>query len=225
MISSQQFGLPVFDLTVLDTEMAAVALVQETLITKLKAMPLFKRGNKLFIAISSPTNIHALGEFKFATGMSTETALVQENPLIEFIEKAVRSMDTGIEGMMLDDSLEDLDIRSDEEEQARPTQADAEEAPVVNYVNQLLLDAINKSTSDFHFDTYQKRYRMRYRIDDILSEVASPPISKRSISPVPCGKPLESIGDDTRPGPDPAAVRLPHRKTDPGTVIKRVKLR
>jgi len=138
MISSQEFGLPVFDLTVMDTEMAAFALVQEKLINKLDAIPLFKRGNKLFIAISSPTNTQALDEFKFATGMSTEAILVQEDQLADFIEKAVRAMDTGMDDM-LDDDLEDLDIGGGEEEQEGPTAAEVDDAPVVKYVNKILL--------------------------------------------------------------------------------------
>ena len=176
MFSSQEFGLPVFDLTVMDTELAAFALVPEKLIAKLNAIPLFKRGTKLFIAISSPTNTQALDEFKFATGLSTEAILVQEDQLAEFIEKASAAMDTGMDDM-LDDDLEDLDIGGDEEEQAGPTQADAEDAPVVKYVNKILLDAINKGASDIHFEPYEKRYRVRYRVDGILAEVASPPIS------------------------------------------------
>ncbi|MCP4767008.1 MAG: type IV-A pilus assembly ATPase PilB [Gammaproteobacteria bacterium] len=176
MISSQEFGLPVFDLTVMDPEMGAFSLVPEKLITKLNAIPLFKRGNKLFIAISSPTNTQAVDEFKFATGLSTEVILVQEDQLAEFIVKAVATMDTGMDDM-LDDDLEDLDIGGEEEEQAGPTAADAEDAPVVKYVNKILLDAINKGASDVHFEPYEKRYRVRYRVDGILSEVASPPLS------------------------------------------------
>jgi len=176
IISSQEFGLPVFDLTVMDTEMGAFSLVPEKLINKLSAIPLFKRGNKLFIAISSPTNTQALDEFKFATGLSTEAVLVQEDQLAEFIEKAVATMETGMEDM-LDDDLEDLDIGGEEEEQEGPTAADAEDAPVVKYVNKILLDAINKGASDIHFEPYEKRYRVRYRVDGILSEVASPPLS------------------------------------------------
>jgi type IV pilus assembly protein PilB len=176
MVSSQEFGLPVFDLTVMDTELAAFALVPEKLIAKLNAIPLFKRGTKLFIAISNPTNTQALDEFKFATGLSTEAILVQEDQLAAFIEKASAAMDTGMDDM-LDDDLEDLDIGGAEEEPAGPTQADAEDAPVVKYVNKILLDAINKGASDIHFEPYEKRYRVRYRVDGILAEVASPPIS------------------------------------------------
>jgi type IV pilus assembly protein PilB len=177
MISSQEFGLPVFDLTVMDTEMSASSLVPEKLINKLNAIPLFKRGNKLFIAISSPTNTQALDEIKFATGMSTEAVLVQEDQLASFIENAISAMDSGMDDM-LDDDLEDLDISGGEdEEQEGPTAADADDAPVVKYVNKILVDAINKGASDIHFEPYEKRYRVRYRIDGILSEVASPPLS------------------------------------------------
>ena len=176
MISSHEFGLPVFDLSVMDTELAAFNLVEEKLILKLNAVPLFKRGNRLFIAISIPTNTQALDEFKFATGLSTEAVLVQEDQLAEFIEKAVSAMDTGMDDM-LDDDLGDLDIGGEEEEQQAASAADAEDAPVVKYVNKILVDAINKGASDIHFEPYEKRYRVRYRIDGILSEVASPPIN------------------------------------------------
>jgi type IV pilus assembly protein PilB len=176
MISAHEFGLPVFDLSVMDAELAAFNLVEEKLILKLNAVPLFKRGNRLFIAISSPTNTQAMDEFKFATGLSTEAVLVQEDQLAEFIEKAVSSMDTGMDDM-LDDDLGDLDIGGEEEEQQTANAADAEDAPVVKYVNKILVDAINKGASDIHFEPYEKRYRVRYRIDGILSEVASPPIN------------------------------------------------
>jgi type IV pilus assembly protein PilB len=175
MISSHEFGLPVFDLDVMDTEMAAFNLVEEKLIMKLNAVPLLKRGNKLFIAISSPTNTQALDEFKFATGMSTEAILVQEDQLAVFIEKVTSAMDSGMD--MLDDDLENLDIGVDDEEEPGPTAAEVDDAPVVKYVNKILLDAINKGASDVHFEPYEKRYRVRYRIDGILSEVASPPIT------------------------------------------------
>lgn len=177
MISSREFGLPVFDLSAMDTELAALTLVEEKLISRHNAVPLFKRGNKLFVAISSPTNTQALDEFKFNTGLSTEAILVQEDQLSIFIEKAVSAMDTGMDDMMLDDDLENLDIGGEEDEQKAATQAEADDAPVVKYVNKILLDGINKGASDIHFEPYEKRYRVRYRIDGILSEVASPPIN------------------------------------------------
>jgi len=176
-ISSNDFGLPVFDLSAMDIEHAALTLVEEKLITKLDAVPLFKRGNRLFVAVSNPTNTQALDEFKFNTGLSTEAILVQEDQLRAFIEQAVRAIDD-VGGMdeMLDDDLENLDIGPGEEESAA-SRAEADDAPVVKYVNKILLDAINKGASDVHFEPYEKRYRVRYRIDGILAEVASPPIS------------------------------------------------
>ena len=176
MISSKEFGLPVFDLSAMDTEMAALTLVEEKLITRHNAVPLFKRGNRLFVGLSNPTNTQALDEFKFNTGLSTEAILVQEDQLTIFIEKAVRAMDTGMDDM-LDDDLENLDIGGEEDEPSAATKAEADDAPVVKYVNKILLDAINKGASDIHFEPYEKRYRVRYRIDGILAEVASPPIS------------------------------------------------
>jgi len=177
-ISSNDFGLPVFDLSAMDIEHAALTLVEEKLITKLDAVPLFKRGNRLFVAVSNPTNTQALDEFKFNTGLSTEAILVQEDQLRTFIEHAVQAIDD-VSGMdeMLDDDLENLDIGPEEEDATTTSQAEADDAPVVKYVNKILLDAINKGASDVHFEPYEKRYRVRYRIDGILAEVASPPIN------------------------------------------------
>ncbi len=178
MASSQEFGLPVFDLSSLDSEHAAITLVSEKLISKHHAAPLFKRGNRLFVAISNPTNMQALDEFKFHTGLSTEAILVQEDQLDIFITKALSAMDDDMDDMLLDDDLENLDIEAGEEQETdAPTQNDANDAPVVKYVNKILVDAINKGASDIHFEPYEKRYRVRYRVDGILAEVASPPIS------------------------------------------------
>ena len=177
MTSAEEFGLPVFDISAMDIEHAAFTLVDEKLITKHHALPLFKRGNRLFVGISNPTNMQAVDEFKFNTGMSAEPILVQEDQLDEFIEKAISAMDTNMDDM-LDDDLENLDIEAgDEEEDSGPTQSEANDAPVVKFVNKILLDAINKGASDIHFEPYEKRYRVRYRIDGILHEVASPPIN------------------------------------------------
>jgi len=178
MASSEEFGLPVFDLSAMDTEQAAITLVSEKLISKHHAVPLFKRGNRLFVAISNPTNMQALDEFKFNTGLTTEAILVQEDQLDSFIDKAISAMDDDMDDMLLDDDLENLDIEAGEEEEGdAPTQNDANDAPVVKYVNKILVDAINKGASDIHFEPYEKRYRVRYRVDGILAEVASPPIN------------------------------------------------
>jgi len=176
-VLSKEFGLPVFDLSVMDIEFAAMGLVDEKLIVKLEALPLFKRGKRLFVAISSPTNTQALDEFKFNTGLSTEGILVQEDQLRAFIEQALSAMDDDMDEMMLDDDLENLDISAGEEEADTASKEEANDAPVVKYVNKILVDAINKGASDIHFEPYEKRYRVRYRVDGVLAEVASPPLS------------------------------------------------
>ena len=176
-VLSKEFGLPVFDLSVMDIEFAAMSLVDEKLIVKLEALPLFKRGKRLFVAISSPTNTQALDEFKFNTGLSTEGILVQEDQLRAFIEQALSAMDDDMDEMMLDDDLENLDISAGEEEADTASKEEANDAPVVKYVNKILVDAINKGASDVHFEPYEKRYRVRYRVDGVLAEVASPPLS------------------------------------------------
>jgi len=176
-VLSKEFGLPVFDLSVMDIEFAAMGLVDEKLIARLEALPLFKRGKRLFVAISSPTNTQALDEFKFNTGLSTEGILVQEDQLRAFIEQALSAMDDDMDEMMLDDDLENLDISSGEEEADTASKEEANDAPVVKYVNKILVDAINKGASDIHFEPYEKRYRVRYRVDGVLAEVASPPLS------------------------------------------------
>ncbi len=177
MSSAHEFGLPVMDLSAMETDETTLTLVDEKLISKLHAVPLHKRGNRLFVAISNATNMQAIDEFKFNTGLSTEAVLVQEDQLDKFIDKAVSAMDSGMDDMLLDDDLENLDIEAAEEDTDAPTKSDAEDAPVVKYVNKILVDAINKGASDIHFEPYEKRYRIRYRVDGILAEVASPPIS------------------------------------------------
>ncbi|RLA09133.1 MAG: type IV-A pilus assembly ATPase PilB, partial [Gammaproteobacteria bacterium] len=178
--ASADFGIPVFDLEALDLEMAATKLVGEKLIRKHHSLPIFQRGQRLYVAVSDPTNFHGLDEIKFNVGLSTEAVLVEEDKLSRIIEKALEQQDEEIAGLddFGDDNLDDLDLVSDEEENTADAASDAEidDAPVVRYVNKLLLDAINKGASDLHFEPYEKRYRIRFRVDGILKEVAAAPI-------------------------------------------------
>ncbi len=178
--ASSDFGIPIFDLDSLDIEASATKLVGEKLIRKHHSLPLYKRGQRLFVAVSDPTNYQGLDEIKFNVGLSTEAILVEEDKLTVWIEKALEQEEepTGLDDFG-DDDLEDLDLISDEEEGAEETanEADVDDAPVVRYVNKILLDAINKGASDLHFEPYEKRYRIRFRIDGVLKEVAAAPIS------------------------------------------------
>ncbi len=176
--AANEFGVPLFDLDAMDMELAATALVNEKLIRKHNALPLIKRGNRLYVAVSDPTNILALDEFKFATGTNTEAILVEEDKLAKLVEKILEAMDTTMDG--LDDaSLEDLDITGGDEEEKNDnvSEQDTEDAPVVRFVNKVLLDAINKGASDIHFEPYETLYRVRFRQDGMLHEITNPPIS------------------------------------------------
>jgi len=176
--AANEFGTPVFDLDVMDMDMASTSLIDEKLIRKHNALPLTKRSSRLYIAISDPTNIEALDEIKFATGINTEAVIVEDDKLAKLIEKTLEAMDTTMEG--LDDAdLDDLDISGGDEDAAGDdvSETETEEAPIVRFVNKILLDAINKGASDLHFEPYEKAYRVRYRVDGMLQEVAAPPIN------------------------------------------------
>lgn len=176
--AANEFGIPLFDLNSMDMEVAATKLVGEGLIRKHHSLPLFKRANRLFVAVSDPTNFQGLDEIKFNVGMNTEAVLVEENKLTTVIEKVLEEQESTQLDDIGDDDLDDLDIVSDEDSREDGiSDADVDDAPVVRYVNKLLLDAINKGASDLHFEPYEKRYRVRFRVDGVLKEVASPPVN------------------------------------------------
>lgn len=175
--ASREFGVPLFDLRSLDLSMAPVSDVSENLIRKHHALPLFKRGNRLFVGVSDPTNLTALDEIKFNTGMATEAILVEEDKLTKIIEDALSAADGGMAG--LDDvDLEALEVSGGEapDEADDITTVDADDAPVVRFVNKVMLDAINKGASDIHFEPYEKKFRVRLRQDGVLIELANPPV-------------------------------------------------
>jgi len=174
----QEFGVPLFDLSAMELENAPVSLVEERLIRQHHALPLFKRGNRLFVGVSDPTNLQALDEIKFHTGIVTEAILVEEDKLTKAIDTALDSADTAMSDL-LDEDLDNLDISGgDEEDQADDSiDADIDDTPVVRFVNKVLLDAINKGASDIHIEPYEKTFRIRFRQDGVLHEVAEPPVS------------------------------------------------
>ncbi|MCW8907447.1 MAG: type IV-A pilus assembly ATPase PilB [Sedimenticola sp.] len=176
--ASQEFGVPMFELDALDIAVAPIGLVDEKLIRKHHALPIFKRGNRLFLAVSDPTNIQGLDEIKFHTGLSTEAIVVEEDKLVRVIETALEANDTSMSDL-LDADLDNLDISTDDQADSDKKEGDldVDDAPVVRFVNKMLLDAINGGASDIHFEPYEKTFRVRLRQDGILHEVASPPIN------------------------------------------------
>ncbi len=176
--AAEEFGIPVFDIEVIELEPDIIKLVDEKLVRKHHALPLYKRGNRLFVAVSDPTNLTALDEIKFHVGANTEAVLVEENKLKEIIEKAMAGADTSLAELSGDSDLDNLDIGGgDETEDSSSGDTDLDDAPVVRFVNKILLDAINSGASDIHFEPYEKTYRIRYRRDGVLKEIATPPIA------------------------------------------------
>ncbi len=177
-IAANEFGIPLLDINAIDPEVIPKGLVSEDLIKKHQVIPLYKRGNRLYVAVSEPTNLVAIDEIKFQTGTNTEPVLVEADKLTQFIEKMLEAESDGMDEM-LDDDLEDVDF---EDTDAAPSDeaassSDADDTPIVKFVNKVLLDAIKKGASDIHFEPYEKRYRVRLRIDGVLREVASPPVA------------------------------------------------
>ncbi|EAR21819.1 type IV-A pilus assembly ATPase PilB [Nitrococcus mobilis] len=176
--ASSEFGVPLFDLTVLEINHSVVSLVTEKLIRHHRALPIIKRGKRLYVAVSDPTNLEALDEFKFHTGLSTDPVLVEDDQLGRIIDQALERADDVLSDMDLDEDLENLDISAgDTERESDVGDSDAaDDAPVVRFVNKVLLDGINKGASDIHFEPYEKQYRVRFRQDGVLREVTAPPI-------------------------------------------------
>ena len=175
--NSVEFGIPLFDASVLDLAQAATKLVSEELIQKHMILPLYKRGNRLFVGISDPTNTRALDELKFATNLTVEPILIDEETLKRVTEKALSVSDSLSDGMNDSDGLENLevgDIDANESEQADPNKAD--DTPVVKFVNKVLVDAIKRGASDIHFEPYENDFRVRLRMDGILRSVAKAPV-------------------------------------------------
>lgn len=173
--ASRGFGVPIFDLDVLDPTVIPNDLVAEKLVRTHHALPIFKRGNRLFLAVSDPTNHQGLDEIRFNTGLASEAILVEEDKLNRMIDKVMDAQETGMDEL-LDADLDNLDISTgDDEGSGDESNLDVDEAPVVRYINKILLDAINQGVSDIHFEPYEYTYRIRYRQDGMLHEVANPP--------------------------------------------------
>jgi len=176
--AAYEFGAPLFDITAIDMDALAVKLVDEKLVRKHQSLPLFKRGNHLFVAIADPTDLQALDEIKFQTGLHAQAIVAEQIHLSKLIEAALNSEASSAMDDLGDASLDDLEISGgDEEIEQNAGEAEVDDTPVVRFINKVMLDAINKGASDIHFEPYEKKYRVRFRQDGILREVASPPTS------------------------------------------------
>jgi type IV pilus assembly protein PilB len=174
----EEYGTPLLDLNEFELASIPEDFLNKKLIEKHRCLPLFKRGNRLYIGTSDPTNIAALEDFQFSAGLHAEAILVEEDKLAKALEKILEEDISGLDLGGMDEAalaaieISDTDNRSDES-----TGESSDDAPIVIYINKILTDAIRKGASDLHFEPYEKRYRIRFRIDGILHEVSEPPIS------------------------------------------------
>jgi type IV pilus assembly protein PilB len=179
-IASEEFGSPVFDLDALSHESIPQKLVDDKLIRKHRTLPIARRGNRLFLAITDPTDLHALDEIKFNTGINTEAVLVEADKLQTAIDRYLNSQEESLGDALggLDEDLDDLDVQSVNDSTTNENEnTEADEAPIVKYINKVLLDAIKGGASDIHFEPYEKSYRIRFRTDGVLHEVSRPPVN------------------------------------------------
>ena len=175
--ASHEFGVPLLDLDAIDIDIDVIRAVDQKLITKHRVLPLVRRGQRIFLGISDPTNLQAIDDIKFQTSLRIDPVVVEQDKLEERITKAMEAVDTTMSGLEDDDfDLENLDIGSPEEDAEEIQRDDIEDAPVVRFVNKILLDAIKRGASDVHFEPYEKYFRVRTRLDGVLSEVAQPPV-------------------------------------------------
>ncbi|MCY1201751.1 type IV-A pilus assembly ATPase PilB [compost metagenome] len=179
-MAAEQFGVAFLDLSSIDRDAQPKELVSEKLIRQHRALPLWRRGNKLFVAISDPTNHQAVTDIQFSTGLNTEAILVEDDKLGDAIEKYFDSANSGMEDLG-DVDLDGVDVEAvDDEKRDGAVGVDADDAPVVRFVNKMLLDAIRGGSSDLHFEPYERSYRVRFRTDGMLHEVAKPPVQLAS---------------------------------------------
>jgi len=178
-ILSNKFGYPYIQLSNFDTTLVPEGVRNEKLITKHNALPLFLRGKVLFVAMSDPTNLDALEEIQFNTGFSTELILTDEHGLQNCIEKVLEDESDALDITDIDsEELSGLEVQEEKSEDDAASGED--DAPIVVFINKILLDAIKKGASDLHFEPYEKSFRIRFRIDGILTEIARPPVSLSS---------------------------------------------
>ncbi len=177
--ASQEFGAPLLDLDSINPDLETIRVVSDKLLRKHHVLPLVKRGKKLFLGISDPTNLHALDEVKFATGLSVEAVVVEEDKLAQLLGKALEQVDTSMPELAGDDfEMESLETTGgdDEADAGGLDRSDVDDAPIVRFVNKVMIDAIRRGASDIHFEPYERSYRIRFRLDGVLKEVAAPPV-------------------------------------------------
>ncbi len=178
--AAKEFGIPIYALEQHHPDSVPKDLIDSKLLKKHQVMPLVQRGNRLFVAVADPTNHRALNEIQFQTGIAVEPVLALYSSITEALENWLQDsadQDMGeVLGTIDDVHLDDLDMEAiDEDDTGTSDAAGEDEAPIVRFINKMLIDAIKLGASDIHFEPYEKSYRVRFRVDGILREMAKPP--------------------------------------------------
>ncbi len=175
--ASHEFGVPLLDLDAIDVDLDTVRAVDQKLLNKHRVVPLILRGKRLFLGVADPTDLQAIDEIKFQTGLRVDPVVVEQDKLEERVAKVLEAVDTSMTAFDDDDfdDLDNLEVSSGEDEQDDVSRDEIEDAPVVRFVNKVLLDAIKRGASDIHFEPYEKYFRVRTRQDGVLKEIAQPP--------------------------------------------------
>ena len=176
VFASRAFGTPLLDLASFDVDQIPKEFVDIRIAQSRRVLPLFKRSNKLFVAISDPANLQALEEMRFKTNLVPEAIVVEDDKLGQAILRVIESSGTSLKDMS---NLEDMEVGLEDGAPAvsLDEDSDIEDAPVVKYLQKILTDAIAAGASDVHFEPYEKYYRIRYRVDGILAEISQPPLA------------------------------------------------
>ncbi|MCW0210303.1 MAG: ATPase, T2SS/T4P/T4SS family, partial [Achromobacter sp.] len=176
--NSIEFGMPLVDALAIDPAQSAIALVKEELLRKHQVLPLFKRGNRLFVGTSDPTNNRALEDIKFQTNLTVEPILVDADRIKRSLDQWLEAADAMADDLADADGLDGLEVGGSDDDLSSDTGVDAkgEDTPVVKFVNKALVDAIRRGASDIHFEPYETDYRVRFRIDGILKTFKRVPV-------------------------------------------------
>jgi type IV pilus assembly protein PilB len=180
--AASEFGVPLLDLDALQVDLDAVKSVDRQLLARHRVLPLVLRSKRLFLGMADPTNLHAIDEIKFQTGFRIDPVVVEFDKLNETVSRSLDAVDTSMSNLADDDfDLESLEVTGGDEDTGEDIgKDDTVDAPVVRFVNKVLLDAIKRGASDVHFEPYEKTYRVRTRLDGVLKQVAAPPIALSS---------------------------------------------
>lgn len=179
MAFAQDFSVPIMDLDAVNIDYDVSREVGEKLIRKHRVIPFFRRGKHLFVAISDPTNLQALDEIKFHTGLMVEFVVTEEGKQAKWLAQTLETIDSSLSGLV-DEDLADLETVEVDAAPMAEEESDQEDEPIIKFVNKILMDAIHKGASDIHFEPYEKFFRVRIRLDGMLQEVARPPVTLTS---------------------------------------------